>query len=509
MSEYTIIETKQFRGCGFMTVCKYNNTGDIIYIGDKDSKLITAIDTQDYNIIGTFEGHNGIIWSLDISKDDKILISASGDLTIGFFNAKDGTKIFQSTEKCIPKYVCTQKYNNNNQTNLVAIICEAITKKSQSYISIYDLDKLGSENFENTFIKLLWFKQSKLNVLTWLNDEELIIGCDDGKIIVRNINDLNGDNEKEYEIHTGSIKSIVWNKTRTQILTGSLDCTANQVDVMNGFKIVSTFKSSVPVNSACWNHNDRKVFLGGGIEAMNIAKTLNNDLNLKIYRAKDQKLICHLASHFGPIRYIDKAPNSKNFMSASQDGSVKIYFINGEETNEQSNDKQSNNDNDNEQKQNKIIFNKFGNTFETEKILLNETNKMFNLTWKPPKVKDQVVQKSIPGLNLPKNDNNDVFELNSTILDTDDKSEYYKVPEKSSSIRITNLPPDITNKELYELFDLYGRIEERGVKIIEYKESTMAFINYIYPESAIKAIDNMDGYVIGYCVINVELAKPK
>ena len=46
-------------------------------------------------------------------------------------------------------------------------------------------------------------------------------------------NDLNGDDEKEYAIHNGSIKSIVWNKTHTQILTGSLDCTAKQVDVSN------------------------------------------------------------------------------------------------------------------------------------------------------------------------------------------------------------------------------------------------------------------------------------
>ena len=103
MEEYSVIKTKQYRGCGFMTVCKYNNTGDIIYIGDKDSKIISAIDTQDYNVIGTFSGHNGVVWSMDISKDDNILVSASGDLTIGFFDAKNGEKLFQSSERCIPK----------------------------------------------------------------------------------------------------------------------------------------------------------------------------------------------------------------------------------------------------------------------------------------------------------------------------------------------------------------------------------------------------------------------
>ena len=148
MSEYSIIETKQFRGCGFMTVCKYNNAGDLIYIGDKDSKIVTVIDTQDYNIVGTFDGHNGIVWNLDISKNDLILITASGDLSIGFFNAKNGNKIYQSNEKCIPKYVCAQKdYSTFKTTNLVGIICEALTRKSTTYISIYDLDTIGEENF--------------------------------------------------------------------------------------------------------------------------------------------------------------------------------------------------------------------------------------------------------------------------------------------------------------------------------------------------------------------------
>lgn len=507
MSEYTTIKTKQFRGCGFMTVCKYNNTGDIIYIGDKDSKLITAIDTQDYNIIGTFSGHNGVVWSLDISKDDNILITASGDLTIGFFNAKDGTKIYQSNERCIPKYVCTQKQTPTNTTNLVAIICEALTKKSTTYISIYDLNKLGDDSFIQP-IKLLWVLQSKPNVLIWNNDEELIIGCDDGKIITRNINDLDGVNDsKEYQIHSGPIKSIVWNKSHTHILTGSTDCTAKHLDTTEEFKIIAEYKSTVPINCACWNHNDRKVFVGGGIEAMNVAKTSDNDLNIKIYRAKDQKLTNHIGSHFGPIRFIDKAPNSKNFMTASQDGSVKIYFI----TDDDANNKQTKQTEQTEQTD-KFIFNRFGNGLENDISLIDETNKIMNLSWKPPKVKDVVVKKWIPGMPIPKDANNtNIYKPNYSTEDLDKKLEELKKQEEAqnSTIRITNLPYDIMVRDLGELFDLYGRIEERGIKIIDYSNSTMAFIKYVYPEAANKAIENMDGYVINHCIIKVELARQK
>ena len=158
-------------------------------------------------------------------------------------------------EKCIPKYVCTQK---KLSTNLVSIICEGLGKKSSTYISIYDLDKV----FENNFIektKILWNRTSKPTVLTWLNEEVLIIGCDDGRIILKNINDLDDTTEREYQIHDGQIKSIMWNKTSTQILTGSLDCTAKQIDTST-WEIKATYKSTVPINWACWNYNDRKIF---------------------------------------------------------------------------------------------------------------------------------------------------------------------------------------------------------------------------------------------------------
>lgn len=487
--EYTTIKILQYRGCGFMTISKYDNDGNIIYIGDKDSKKIIGIDTTNYQIIKTFNGHNGIVWSLDISKDDSILISASGDLTIGFFSTKNNTMLFQSNENCIPKYVCTQK--KNLETNLVGIICEALTRKSTTYIVIYDLDLLKNEsqieNYDQKF-KLIWkSSRSKPTVLEWISNDELIIGCEDGKIILRNINDLEGENEKEFQIHTSTIKSIVWNKSNKLILTSSLDCTSKQIDPYDEFKIISIFVSTVPINHACWNYNEKKVILGGGIEAMNVAKTSDNDLNLKIYRLLDQKLTNHISSHFGPIRYIDKAPNSKNFITASQDGSVKIYLV----------DKDLND---------KINFENLNNK------LISETGKIINLNWKPPKIKEEKVQKWIPGMpkQLPNDKSNlENFKVSDSNIEINKKLDEFKKNDKEecSTIRITNLPFDIKNKDLYDIFDLYGRIEERGIKIKNYGDTTMAFIKYTFPESALKAIENADGLNIDHCIIMVEMAK--
>ena len=508
MDEYINIETKQFRGAGFMTVSKYNNSGKLIYIADKDSKCIIAIETFNYEIVGSFDGHNGVIWSLDISSDDTFLVSCSGDLSICFWKTDDGSIIHNFSEKCMPKYVCTQK---KLDTNLVGIICEGLGKKSITYISIYDLNYIYENDFKEK-IKILWNRTNKPTVLTWLNENILIIGCDDGKIIIKNINDIDDTEDIVLDIHHETIKSIVWNKNNTQILTSSLDCTAKQIDVSN-WEIKATYISTVPINWACWNHNDRKILLGGGIEAMQVAKTSNNDLNLKIYRTSDQKLMNHISSHFGPIRYIDKSPIGKNFITASQDGTVKIYFIKDE------------NLSISELEKNIPELQKFKNFGSYQRYKLSsEINKLENLTYKPKKnIEKKVVW--VPGMPLLKNNNNinskkiqnnskqsEFYEpdlnTNITIVNNDNLYEIKGIDNKNSVIRVTNLPPDIQADDLNELFDMYGRIKEKdGIIIKNYFNSTMAFIKYIYSESAQKAIDNLDRTAINNYIIGVEIAK--
>jgi hypothetical protein len=270
------------------------------------------------------------------------------------------------------------------------------------------------------------------------------------------------------------------------------------------------------------------LFVGGGIEAMNIAKTSNNDLNLKVYRTSDQKLTNHMRSHFGPIRYINKSPSSKNFVTASQDGTVKIYFIKDDDANR----RQPTEQNIVEPK----IFESFGSCSKYQ--LTGEINKLENLKWKPkPNQSNQsnqpIEKKWIPGMPKPVEKNMSGSNLktnsitNSNYTNKKD-SELYGVhtnndytnerlneiklqqEKKNSSVRVTNLPSDIQPRDLAELFDLYGRIADRdGIKIKNYDDTTMAFIKYVYPESAAKAIENLDYTAIDHYVIRVEYAKQR
>jgi len=536
MSNIIEVNTKKFRGCGFMTIAKYNNKGDIIYVGDKDSKRITAIETENYTIKNTFDGHKGVIWSLDISADDSKLISCSGDMNVIIWDTNSGEKLKQINIKNIPKCITIQK---NTNKNLIVIYCDSISKRFKSYINIYDLDEINNVNYPDGLIKSIeWNEISKPSIVTWLPNQininetnqnetnqnetnqnetnqnetnqngynkKLIIGCENGMIIIKDIED--DDYRRELLLHTNTIKSIVFDKSNSKFLTSSLDKTSKQVNI-NTFEILKTYVSTVPINYAIYNYNDRKVILAGGIEAMMVAKTGDNDLNIKFYRASDQKLISHILSHFGPVRFLDKSPNNKNFLSASQDGMLKIYLMNDINEDDMNNINKTDN-NINKTDNNIIDNNKNILNIDTQDInnksksLTDEINRIEYLNVKINKsITVEPIKRVVVGMP----------EYNKSILekqiDFEKKESNIYVPQIiSSTIKISNLPNDIHPRELLEIYEFYGRIEERGIIIKTYHENTIAFIRFTSVESANKAIQATNGQKLNYCILSVELAR--
>ena len=73
------------------------------------------------------------------------------------------------------------------------------------------------------------------------------------------------------------------------------------------------------------------------------------------------------------------------------------------------------------------------------------------------------------------------------------------------AIKVSNLPEDIEYHELLDLFDFFGKIKERGINIKKYKDDTVAFINYLDKSCANSAFEKMNGYRLGYQIINVEV----
>jgi WD40 repeat protein len=173
----TDISTKIFRGDGFITTAIYNNNGNIIYISDKDSKTITAINVKTNEILGKFYGHTGTIWHLAISDDDNILISCGADMSLCFFDAKNGNLIHKiNNTPGIPKQVSVMDNN-------VVVYYDSFSKRVKYYIIVYDLKTLNLDGI-NLIKQIESDNSNKPFVLKWFDSTKIIIGHESGLITI-------------------------------------------------------------------------------------------------------------------------------------------------------------------------------------------------------------------------------------------------------------------------------------------------------------------------------------
>ncbi len=493
-SMITDVSTKIYKGEGFMTIVTYNNKGDLLYIGDKNSKTIYAINILTNKIVGAFYGHNGTVWYLTVSNDDSILVSCGADMSLCYFNTSNGELILKDTNTPgIPKQVDIIE-------NKVVVFFDAIGKKYKSYITVYDLETLSSTNIN----KIKEFECDNTNkpcVVKWFGSNKIIIGYENGSIIIK---DLFNESIQDIvnKFHSGPIKSLVFNNAKTMILTGSHDSTSKLIKIndFDQLEVVYTCESTCPINSAIFSYNEKKIILAGGIDAIDVAMTENNDLTIKFFDIKAKKLISKMASHFGPVRYLCRAPKSKNFTSASQDGTVKIYNFD----------------------ENPIVIENYtgnvpfglSNTFS--KILTDENNKIDYVNIRPP---------------LNTNTNSNSNSNSNIIIKSDDKpivfaDDRYRNRERNNpdsanltnsanninktTIKISGLTSETEHYEIRELFEFHGKIqEEGGVKVIYKYYDTYAFVKYVHEESAQKAINARNGKPFGHTIIKVELAESR
>lgn len=470
---------KQFRGQGFMTVAKFNSTGELLFIGDKDSKNISLVSVNNNGIIGTFNGHNGVIWHLDITKDSKYMISCSGDMSCILWNVIDGKIITRISETGIPKYVTIND-------DCVVIACDPISKRSKSYISIYSLKSLisGQTIPLNKFIES---EQIKATTITIIEKDILLVTYDNG--LIKKIKLETNELIQEKNIHTDTIKSICLSNDKTKILTASLDKTA-KISSLDNLEEIYIFKSRVPINSAIFTPDDEYVLFGGGTEAMMVAKTSENDLTTKVYKVSNQKLVKQINNHFGPLRFIDFNQNASCFVTASQDGMAKIHYIDGISKDIQ-------------------LYELFGNALdkdENELKLIDETIKLEEYNQnendnKNNKKNGKPLEKYPIGHAL------HTTEKVSADYVISSKTDYKSEARETSAVKVSNLPDDVDIRDLWDMFEYYGRIENNGIRIKKVYDGTIAFVNYLNKESAKKAIDKCDKKKMGYCIISVEMAK--
>lgn len=513
LEEYTDISVKKIRGNGFITLSRYDNDAKNLYVCDQESAVIRKIDTNDYVLNKTFEGHNGIIWDLGISSND-MMVSVSGDLSYIVWEISSGDVILKKEVEGIPKIA---RFNNTGDK--VAIYINSLGKNNEKKVIV--LNNVSKENLANDQYETIEIQTEEVvTAMEWYNDN-LLFGFQNGRMsLVSTDNSSDERVIRTVQLHNNVIKMFdKSNKFENMWLSASSDGTAKEFNIET-FETVYTYEHKYPVNVARYNYNNRKIYLGGGQEAMEVAKTNDNDLTLKVYK-RGGKMTNIINGHFGPIRDLNFTRVNNNFVTAGQDGIVIVHLIDKiQDSNEQQEQSQSKDSPTKViSKRDELLNDIFGNNENDEKMdeIRGDTIKMKNLNYKKPK--EQTQKKYIPGMAKPQHViEQEKFESNlrENKRHNDDSSVASR--REMHAIKVFGLDPNTSERKIRDIFENFGRITGgRGVKLIktnkefmklngkkQHYEDLLVIINYTHRDSAERAVSSMHKTVFDRVLIDVE-----
>uniref|UniRef100_A0AC35THK9 Eukaryotic translation initiation factor 3 subunit I n=1 Tax=Rhabditophanes sp. KR3021 TaxID=114890 RepID=A0AC35THK9_9BILA len=309
-----------------ITRVRVNLEGDLIFSCGKDREPCVWFSDNGERL-GSYEGHDGAVWDIDVSWDTKHLLSASGDCSIKLWDVESGTQI-SSIQSPVTTRSCGFSYSGN--------LAAYTTKKMQvnpSSLRVFDIRDQNQVTKAPSAANSVMFKildaDSESCLFTHL-DQIVAAGVSNGHIYqfdIRKpeeaINFIRG--------HTANITDMQLSKDGNFLISSSSDKSAKlyHADTLEPLK---TYKSGKPVNSAAISPTRDHIVLGGGEEAMSVTQTSasSGQFEARMYHLVYEQEFAKFKGHFGPINTLAFHPNGDTVITGGEDGYIRVQELDDE-----------------------------------------------------------------------------------------------------------------------------------------------------------------------------------
>merc|ERR1712226_821055 len=246
-----------------ITQIRYNREGDLLFSSAKD-KCPNVWYSINGERLGTYDGHNGAVWCLDVDWQTKYFLSGAADNTIRLWDVSNGVMLERIDTKSAVR-TCKFSYSGN----MVAFTTDK-QMGQPCVIHIVDLRCFGKEDQAMITIPIPT-AGPKVTSLVWGTlDEKLITGHENGDIVSWDVKEAQKD--KIVSDHAKSITDMQLSADGTVFISSSKDTSARLYDT-DTLECLKTYKTDRPVNSASMSPIYEHVVLGGGQEAMDVTTT--------------------------------------------------------------------------------------------------------------------------------------------------------------------------------------------------------------------------------------------
>lgn len=306
-----------------MTQIKYDLLGDLLFTAAKDSTPCVWF-THNGERLGTYDGHNGTVWCLDVDYRTQGLLTGSADNSFKLWDVETGAC---NTTIATNSPVRTCNYSYDASQFFIS------TEKAMGYkceIHIYDVARVKQEGAaaKPKLIVKVDEDHSLVKVTSALwgpLDTTIVSGHQDGSFHRWDVNTgkILGSSK---DLHKNQINDMQYSKDLSMIIAASKDNTASLFDTET-FNPLKRYTTDRPVNSAAISPLKEHVVLGGGQEAMSVTTTHGKagKFDARFYHMVFEEELGRVKGHFGPINTVAFHPDGRSYSSGGEDGYVRIH----------------------------------------------------------------------------------------------------------------------------------------------------------------------------------------
>ncbi|KAG4198694.1 hypothetical protein ERO13_A05G102200v2 [Gossypium hirsutum] len=305
-----------------LTFLKYNRDGDLLFSCAKDHTP-TVWFADNGERLGTYRGHNGAVWSCDVSRDSMRLITGSADQTVKLWNVQTGSQLYTFNFGSPARSV------DFSVGDKLAVITTDPFMELTSAIHVKRIARDPAEQTEESEL-VIKGPQGRINRAVWGPLNRTIISAGEDAII-RIWDSETGKLLREADKESGhkkTITSLTKSADGSHFLTGSLDKSAKLWDTRT-LTLIKTYVTERPVNAVAMSPLLDHVVLGGGQDASAVTTTDHRagKFEAKFFDKILQEEIGGVKGHFGPINALAFNPDGKSFSSGGEDGYVRLHHF--------------------------------------------------------------------------------------------------------------------------------------------------------------------------------------
>ncbi|XVE59113.1 hypothetical protein DITRI_Ditri05aG0019200 [Diplodiscus trichospermus] len=249
-----------------LTFLKYNRDGDLLFSCAKDHTP-TVWFADNGERLGTYRGHNGAVWSCDVSRDSMRLITGSADQTVKLWNVQTGAQLY------------TFNFGSPARSVDFAVgdkLAVITTDPFMDLTSAIHVKRIARDPTEQTEESVLVIKgpQGRINRAIWGPLNRTIISAGEDAVVRiwdSETGKLLRESDKESG-HKKTITSFAKSADNSHFLTGSLDKSAKLWDTRT-LTLIKTYVTERPVNAVAMSPLLDHVVLGGGQDASAVTTT--------------------------------------------------------------------------------------------------------------------------------------------------------------------------------------------------------------------------------------------